>query len=76
MYICSDDIHETSFEESKTPATYHSPEPIIKKTVVNRDLVSKIYHYVYYYVYYYRYANRNIDSFLLNVVDLLILSAT
>ena len=36
-----DDIHETSYEETKTPATYtyQSPEPIIKKTVVNRELV-------------------------------------
>ncbi|KAL6440474.1 hypothetical protein ACFW04_003178 [Cataglyphis niger] len=36
-----DDIHETTYEETKTPATYtyQSPEPIIKKTVVNRELV-------------------------------------
>ncbi|XP_072754525.1 uncharacterized protein [Anoplolepis gracilipes] len=36
-----DDIHETAYEESKTPATYtyQNPEPIIKKTVVNRELV-------------------------------------
>ncbi|XP_018304854.1 DNA-directed RNA polymerase II subunit RPB1 [Mycetomoellerius zeteki] len=37
-----DDIHERTYEESKTavsPYTYQSPEPIIKKTVVNRELV-------------------------------------
>ncbi|XP_029155596.1 proteoglycan 4 [Nylanderia fulva] len=36
-----DDIHETSYEETKTPAlsTYQSPEPIIKKSVVNRELI-------------------------------------
>ncbi|XP_032664217.1 soluble scavenger receptor cysteine-rich domain-containing protein SSC5D [Odontomachus brunneus] len=34
-----DDIHETTYEETKTPATYQSPEPIIKKSVVNRELV-------------------------------------
>lgn len=41
----SDDIHETSYEETKTPTTYQSPEPIIKKTVVNRELVSKSIYY-------------------------------
>lgn len=42
LYVHSDDIHETSYEETKTPAiyTYQSPEPIIKKTIVNRELVS------------------------------------
>lgn len=39
--LYSDDIHETTYEQTKTPATYHSPEPIIKKTVVNRELVSE-----------------------------------
>lgn len=40
LYVCSDDIHETTYEQTKTPARYQSPEPIIKKTVVNRELVS------------------------------------
>lgn len=43
LYVHSDDTHETTYEETKTPATYttyQSPEPIIKKTVVNRELVS------------------------------------
>ncbi|XP_014486926.1 PREDICTED: soluble scavenger receptor cysteine-rich domain-containing protein SSC5D isoform X2 [Dinoponera quadriceps] len=34
-----DDVHETTYEESQTPTTYQSPEPIIKKSVVNRELV-------------------------------------
>ncbi|XP_011695935.1 PREDICTED: mucin-5AC [Wasmannia auropunctata] len=37
-----DDIHERTYEETKTPAipyTYQSPEPIIKKSAVNRELV-------------------------------------
>ncbi|XP_011870692.1 PREDICTED: uncharacterized protein LOC105563595 [Vollenhovia emeryi] len=37
-----EDIHERSYEETKTPAspyTYQSPEPVIKKSVVNRELV-------------------------------------
>lgn len=43
LCVYSDDIHETTYEETKTPTTYtyQSPEPIIKKTVVNRELVSK-----------------------------------
>ncbi|XP_028050300.2 uncharacterized protein LOC105834537 [Monomorium pharaonis] len=38
-----DDIHERTYEETKTLASpsysYQSPEPIIKKSVVNRELV-------------------------------------
>lgn len=37
-----DDIHERTYEETKIPVnsyTYQSPEPVIKKSVVNRELV-------------------------------------
>ncbi|KYM98177.1 PREDICTED: uncharacterized protein LOC108777788 [Cyphomyrmex costatus] len=37
-----DDIHERTYEETKSavsPYTYQSSEPVIKKTVVNRELV-------------------------------------
>ncbi|XP_011639075.1 uncharacterized protein LOC105428440 [Pogonomyrmex barbatus] len=34
-----DDIHETTYEETKSPYTYQSLEPIIKKTVVNKELI-------------------------------------
>ncbi|XP_071630897.1 uncharacterized protein [Temnothorax longispinosus] len=37
-----DDIHERTYEETKSsasPYSYQSPEPIIKKSVVNRELV-------------------------------------
>lgn len=42
--LCSEDIHERTYEETKNPATYSYQssisEPIIKKTVVNKELVS------------------------------------
>ncbi|KAL0121825.1 hypothetical protein PUN28_006943 [Cardiocondyla obscurior] len=37
-----DDIHERTYEETKaavSPYSYQSPEPVIKKSVVNRELV-------------------------------------
>ncbi|XP_043491074.1 mucin-5AC [Polistes fuscatus] len=34
-----DNIHETTYEENKTQTRHRSPEPIIKKSTVNRELV-------------------------------------
>ncbi|XP_015183549.1 PREDICTED: mucin-5AC [Polistes dominula] len=34
-----DNIHETTYEENKTQTRHRSPEPVVKKSTVNRELV-------------------------------------
>ncbi|KAI4503694.1 hypothetical protein M0802_001097 [Mischocyttarus mexicanus] len=34
-----DNIHETTYEENKTQTRHRSPEPIVKKSTVNRELI-------------------------------------
>lgn len=57
--ICSDNIHETTYEERKTQTGRHSPEPTVKKSTVNRELVGIAITQIIYSV---------INSFIISIV--------